>query len=37
MNAPDGAYGKAFAAGDRLAMAKLEPERQALLRIAAGS
>lgn len=37
MDAPDGAYGKAFAANNRTEMARLEPERQALMRLAAGA
>lgn len=36
MDAPDGPYGKAYRAGDRREMARLEPERSALMRLAAG-
>ena len=35
MDAPDGPYGKAYAANNRAEMARLEPERQALMRLAA--
>lgn len=37
MDAPDGPYGKAYRANDRAEMARLEPERRALMRLAAGS
>lgn len=37
MDAADGPYGKAFAANNRIEMARLEPERQALMRLAAGA
>ncbi len=37
MNAPDGAFGKASATGNKAEMARLKPQRDALYKIAAGA